>query len=86
MAALAKGHASEGRDCRLVRNPLSPEIEFTRINIAESPAAAFVLVHRKNKRSGARKIPPPVEVIPDRKPIPAPTGRATTSGAGLSAD
>ena len=46
------------------------------MNKAEIAAAVFMCVHRKNSNIGVRKMPPPVPVIPERKPIPAPKGIA----------
>src|SRR5207237_3615355 len=48
------------------------------------PAAHLAVVQRKNNRRGVKNIPPPVEVRPERNPMPAPTGSATPRGAGFT--
>src|SRR5688572_1624467 len=52
--------------------PARPEIEFTRMNIAEIPAAVFVSDQFINSRIGVRKIPPPTPTRPESKPTIAP--------------
>jgi hypothetical protein len=49
--------------------PASPAIELQRMNTAATPDAGFVADHPRNNRSGDRKIPPPVPVRPDNRPI-----------------
>src|SRR2546430_17422288 len=53
---------------------------------ADIAAACRICAQRQNKRSGVRKIPPPVPVRPDRNPRPAPTPIAVGfDGATVSA-
>src|ERR1700736_972183 len=63
---------------------MSPAMELTRMNNAETAAACRMWAHRKNKRRGVRKIPPPVPVRPERNPTAAPVPRATGALGGVT--
>ena len=72
--------------------PSSPAAELTKINGADTAAAAFGSAQRKNKINGVKKIPPPTPINPEINPIDAPTrtithpdGRRTSapSAAGI---
>jgi len=52
----------------LARLPRKPEAEFTRMKKAETAAAVLVRAQRMSKSSGVRKMPPPVESLPNRSP------------------
>jgi hypothetical protein len=47
-------------------------MEFRKINSAEIVAVCFISAQPKNKISGLSKIPPPIPIIPERKPITIP--------------
>src|SRR5262249_51403680 len=66
-----------------VKYPTSPPTEFTKMNSAETAAAWRMRAHSQNKRSGVRKIPPPVPVRPARRPSPAPTPIAVGFDGGF---
>lgn len=56
----------------LVINPAIPEIEFTKINKADTAAVCFKLPQCNNNITGLKIIPPPMPIIPDITPIAAP--------------
>src|SRR2546423_786982 len=58
----------------MMRLPVNPAIELQRMNTAATPDALRVSDQPRKSRIGDRKIPPPVPVRPDRKPIPMPHG------------
>ena len=66
-----------GNDCIEERLPERPEIELKNINAAAVPDACLTVVQPKKIISGDRKIPPPVPVKPESKPIKAPPKKAT---------
>jgi len=52
--------------------PSKPETEFRKMKTAAVPDADLTAVHPKARIMGDRKIPPPVPVRPEMKPIIAP--------------
>ena len=71
-----------------VSRPAIPEIELTRMNAPDRPAASRVRVQPASTSSGVRKMPPPVPLSPASRPIPAPAampGRNGTPGREASA-
>ena len=49
--------------------PKRPDIELKRINAAAVPEAPLIVVQPRIRISGDKKIPPPVPVSPESKPI-----------------
>ena len=49
--------------------PKRPEIELKRIKAAAVPEAPFIVVQPRININGDKKIPPPVPVSPERRPI-----------------
>jgi len=56
--------------------PINPETELKKIKTAAVPDAPLMLVHPKKIINGDKKIPPPVPVSPDSKPIKTPINTA----------
>lgn len=54
------------------KNPKSPEMEFTKINKAETAALFLISAQPKSKITGLKIIPPPMPINPDKNPITAP--------------
>jgi len=79
-AATIHNQTSDDNSIAWRKFPASPDIELTRINIADTPAAVLVSDHLANKRTGVRKMPPPTPTSPDNSPITAPINRAQTMG------
>ena len=79
-AATARIQAKFGTARPLEMYPARPAIELTRMNKAETAAALRIDAQRQNRSSGVRKIPPPVPVRPERKPMPAPVPIETGIG------
>ena len=52
--------------------PVMPARELTRINKAQAPAIWLALPQRRKWRMGARKIPPPMPVMPAKMPKKVP--------------
>src|SRR5690348_924431 len=77
IAGTARYIPSVGRKCCAEKYPTNPPIEFTKIKSADIAAACLIAAQRQKRRSGVRKIPPPVPVRPERNPSPAPTPIAT---------
>ena len=77
ITAIPRGKISDGMFSVERKFPNKPEIEFNKINSAETAAAFFVVAQRISKSNGVRKIPPPVPVSPDNNPRKAPTPIAT---------
>ena len=58
------------------KNPKSPEMEFTKINEAETAALFLISAQPKSKSTGLKMIPPPIPIKPDKNPIKAPISNA----------
>ena len=56
--------------------PAKPANELHKIKIEAVPDASLIVVHPKKIISGDKKIPPPVPVKPDSKPMTPPRKRA----------
>ena len=65
-----------GTECTEEILPNKPEIELNKMKTAAVPDAPLTLVHPKKIISGDKKIPPPVPVRPDSKPIKTPINTA----------
>ena len=59
----------DGKILPLIRYPINPEIELTKINKAETAAVCFKVPHFNKTIIGLRIIPPPIPISPDTKPI-----------------
>ena len=64
-------------------NPKSPEIEFTKINNAETAAVCFIFAQPRSKITGLKIMPPPIPINPDKKPIRAPINKANERFIGF---
>ena len=60
--------------------PNKPETELAKINTEAVPEALLTAVHPNASMSGDKKMPPPVPVMPEMKPIPEPVSTETHSG------
>ena len=80
---MSKGIINGGNDFVIKRLPAKPEMEFTKINNADTAAAFFASAQPMKSKSGVRKIPPPVPVRPDNNPIPAPDANACIRGGAM---
>ena len=58
------------------KKPKSPEIEFTKINNAETAALFLMSAQPKSKITGLKIMPPPMPINPDKNPINAPINNA----------
>ena len=56
--------------------PANPEMEFKKINAADTAAVCFILLQCNNSKTGLNKIPPPMPIIPDTKPSNPPMRNA----------
>ena len=66
------------------KNPKSPEIEFTKINNAETAALFLISAQPKSKITGLKMIPPPIPINPDKNPITAPMKSANGMFIGFN--
>ncbi len=57
------------------RNPFEPEIEFTKINRADTAAACFIVPQPNKIIIGLSIIPPPIPIIPENNPIAEPISK-----------
>ena len=60
--------------------PVNAAAEFSRIKNAVTAAASLVSAQRQKTSTGVRKIPPPVPVRPEIRPITPPMNRARVKG------
>ncbi len=65
-------------------NPSNPAAEFRNINAAVTAAVSFMLDQPRSKSRGLRMIPPPIPIIPEKKPSTAPIGAAIIKGGGFA--
>lgn len=80
IAAGAKKKIDDDNAPTLEILPSKPAIELTKTKLADSPDDWRVSAHPITSKSGERKIPPPVPVNPESKPIAAPERSAAQSG------
>lgn len=62
----------EGREEVEEKFPSRPARELRKIKAATVPLADFTAVHPNQIIRGDKKMPPPVPVMPDKKPIQSP--------------
>jgi hypothetical protein len=80
ITAIANSHNASGNSDTDEMCPSNPKTEFVRINNAAVPEAPLTDVQAKNMISGERKMPPPVPVNPESKPITAPVSTEIATG------
>src|SRR5712691_5639999 len=81
--APAHSGAALGSACTLMVSPKRPATELTRIKAAETLALWRGSAHPITRRSGLKKMPPPIPVSPETKPSPAPKSSASIRGTSL---
>ncbi len=57
-------------------NPMRPDMELTTIKAADKKAVSLIVAHRIIIKIGDRMIPPPIPIIPEKKPMVAPVKNA----------
>ena len=82
-AAVIQIQTVEGNSKTCARFPKSPEIELTKINKAEIPAAFFVSAQLNKSKIGVKKMPPPTPTNPETKPKTAPINKQIQTGGAV---
>ena len=75
--ATTSSEATRGSVLPALIHPISPAIEFTKINTADVPATCFTGADLMKRRVGVRNTPPPTPVRPERSPSKIPTANSS---------